>query len=217
MRVKWLGHACFLITADNGLKIVTDPYEASPGGRISYGPVREAPDIVTISHQDAAHSYTADLMGNPEIVRGAGSHMARGIEFVCVPTPHGPVPAGEPGENAIFSFAIDGISVCHCGDLDLPLSEAAHRALEQADVLLMPTGGPPGALGLEEAIALWEKLQPAVVIPMHFRNQKCSFPSCGVEDLVRLRPGTVLAGSSEAELIAGHLPEGRILVLEPAL
>lgn len=27
MKVKWLGHSCFLITADNGLKIVTDPYE----------------------------------------------------------------------------------------------------------------------------------------------------------------------------------------------
>ena len=29
MKIKWLGHVCFLITADNGLKIVTDPYEAS--------------------------------------------------------------------------------------------------------------------------------------------------------------------------------------------
>ncbi|MDP6783831.1 MAG: MBL fold metallo-hydrolase, partial [Dehalococcoidia bacterium] len=170
MKVIWLGHACFLITADNGLKIVIDPYEASPGGRISYGPAREAPDVVTIGHQDAAHNHTADLRGNPEIVQGAGSHMAGGIEFVGIPTPHGPVPTGEP----------------------------------------------PGALGLEAAVALWEVLPPAVVILRHFRNQKCNFPSCGVEDLVRLRPGAVLVGNTEAELTAGHLPEGRILVLEPA-
>ena len=217
MKVKWLGHACFLITANSGLKIATDPYEASPGGRISYGPVKEAPDVVTISHQDAAHAYTADLQGDPVIVRGAGRHVVKGVEFACIPTPHGPVPTGEPGENAIFSFTVDGVNVCHCGDLDLPFSETAHHALEQADVLLMPTGGPPGALGLEEAIALWEKLGSAVVIPMHFRNRKCGFPSCSVEDLVGLRPGTVLAGSSEAEFTVGRLPEGRILVLEPVL
>jgi hypothetical protein len=26
VKVKWLGHACFLITSDKGLKIITDPY-----------------------------------------------------------------------------------------------------------------------------------------------------------------------------------------------
>lgn len=217
MKVKWLGHACFLITAESGLKIVTDPYEADFGGRIRYGPVSEAPDIVTISHQDAAHNHTADLRGNPDIVQVAGRHVVRGVEFIGIPTPHGPVPVGEPGENTIISFTVDGITVCHCGDMALPLDHAAQRAMEQADVLLMPTGGHPGALELEEAIALWEKLPPSVVIPMHFRNQKCSFPSCGLEDLVRLRPATVLVGRTEVDFTAGQLPSGQILVLEPAL
>jgi L-ascorbate metabolism protein UlaG (beta-lactamase superfamily) len=26
MKVKWLGHSSFLITADDGTKIITDPY-----------------------------------------------------------------------------------------------------------------------------------------------------------------------------------------------
>ena len=26
MKIKWLGAASFLITSDNGLKIITDPY-----------------------------------------------------------------------------------------------------------------------------------------------------------------------------------------------
>ncbi|MEE9201736.1 MAG: MBL fold metallo-hydrolase [Dehalococcoidia bacterium] len=217
MKVKWLGHACFLITAGSGLKVLTDPYEAGFRGRINYGPVRESPDIVTVSHQDAAHNYTADLQGNPEIVQGAGRHLVRGIEFVGTPCNHGPVPEGEPGENTIFCFAVDGVRLCHCGDLGLPLDDAHLRSLGQADVLLMPTGGPPGALELEEAIALWERLRPAVVIPMHYRNQKCSFPQYGVEDLVGLRPGAVRAGSTEAEFTAGQLPTGQLLILDPAL
>ena len=61
MKIKWLGHACFLITADSGLKIVTDPYEVGFRGIINYGPVKESPDIVTISLQHGDHNYTGDL------------------------------------------------------------------------------------------------------------------------------------------------------------
>jgi L-ascorbate metabolism protein UlaG (beta-lactamase superfamily) len=29
MRIKYLGHAAFLLTANKGIKIITDPYESS--------------------------------------------------------------------------------------------------------------------------------------------------------------------------------------------
>ena len=32
MKIKWLGHASFLITSDNGTRIITDPYKS--GGDI---------------------------------------------------------------------------------------------------------------------------------------------------------------------------------------
>lgn len=217
MKVKWLGHACFLITAGSGLKIVIDPYEAGFRDLINYGPVKESPDIVTISHGHGDHNYTADLQGNPEIVQGAGKHLVKGIEFLGTPCYHDRVSGGERGENTIFCFTVDGVRVCHCGDLGHPLDDAALGSLGQVDVLLMPTGGPVATLELEEAMALWEKLRPAVVIPMHFRNDKCGFPKYGVDDLVRLRPGAVRAGSTEAEFTAGSLPTGQILILEPAL
>ncbi len=41
MTVEWLGLACFLITADNGLKIAHDPNKASPRGRLTYSPLGE--------------------------------------------------------------------------------------------------------------------------------------------------------------------------------
>ena len=37
MKIKWLGHASFLITSKDGLKIVTDPYVV--GGNIKYGEI----------------------------------------------------------------------------------------------------------------------------------------------------------------------------------
>lgn len=217
MKVKWLGHACFLITAGSGLKIVTDPYEAGFRDLINYGPVKESPDIVTVSHGHGDHNYTADLQGSPEIVQGAGRHLAKGIEFLGIPCYHDRVSGGERGDNTIFCFTVDGVRVCHCGDLGHPLDDAALGSLGQVDVLLMPTGGPAATLELEEAMALWEKLHPAAVIPMHFRNDKCNFPKYGVDDLMRLRSGVLRVGSTEAEFTAGSLPTSQILILDPAL
>ena len=217
MKVKWLGHACFLITADSGLKIVTDPYEAGFRGIINYGPVRESPDIVTISHQHGDHNYTGDLQGSPEVVQGAGTHLVKGTEFVGTPCYHDQTSGQERGDNTIFCFTVDDIRLCHCGDLGHPLDEDTLRSLGHVDVLLIPTGGPAATLELDEAVALWEKLKPGVVIPMHFHNQKCSFPRYGVEDLVKLKPGAVRAGQSETEFTAGQLPSGQILILDPTL
>ncbi len=217
MEVKWLGHACFLITAGSGLKILTDPYEVSSRSIISYGPITESPDIVTISHQHSDHSYTGDLQGKPEVVQGPGRHQVKGIEFMGIPCYHDRVSGRERGDNTIFCFTVDDIRVCHCGDLGHPLHDNAVRSLGHVDVLLFPTGGPAATLELDEAAALWEKLQPGVIIPMHFRNQKCSFPKYGVEDLVKLKPRAVQVGTGKAEFTAGQLPAGQILILEPNL
>ncbi len=216
MKVKWLGHACFLITADSGLKIVTDPYEPGFHGLISYEPIKESPDIVTISHQHGDHNYTGDLQGSPRIVQGAGKHLVKGIEFVGIACYHDAVSGRMRGDNTIFCFNVEGIRVCHCGDLGHPLDDGTLHSLGHVDVLLIPTGGPP-TLELDAAANLWEKLQPGVIIPMHFRTQKCSFPKYGVEDIVKLRPRAVRAGKSEAEFTAGRLPTSQILILDPAL
>ena len=40
MKVKWLGHSSFLITTDNGIKIITDPYTTNE--RLKYGDIKES-------------------------------------------------------------------------------------------------------------------------------------------------------------------------------
>jgi len=59
MKLKWYGQACFLITADNGLKIVTDPYTPETSG---YVPVTEAADIVIRSSDNDSFHCRADLI-----------------------------------------------------------------------------------------------------------------------------------------------------------
>ena len=49
MKVKWLGHASFLITSGTGTRIITDPYVT--GGSLSYGEIKEPANIITVSHE----------------------------------------------------------------------------------------------------------------------------------------------------------------------
>ncbi|MDP2727547.1 MAG: MBL fold metallo-hydrolase, partial [Dehalococcoidia bacterium] len=77
MKIKWLGHASFLIVSDKGTRIITDPYESGGfGGTFNYGPIREEADVVVISHEHADHNHLAGLPGSPQVVRGAGTHSA---------------------------------------------------------------------------------------------------------------------------------------------
>ena len=217
MKIKWLGVACFLITGNNGLKIIMDPYEIDPRGNIKHAPVTEYADIVTVSHERGDHNHTADLKGNPVIVRGVGKHTVKGIEFLGIAAFHDNVSGAQRGPNNIFCFTLDGIRVCHCADLGHSLDEKTLSLIGHADVLIFPTGGPPQTLDLNEAVALWDKMKPGVVIPMHYRHPKLLFPKYGVEDLLVLRPDSVKTGKSEIELTAGKVPSGQIMILEPAL
>ena len=66
MKIKWYGHASFLITAENGKRVITDPYTPETSG---YMPIPDAPDIVIISSDNDTFHCRADLVpGSPVVV-----------------------------------------------------------------------------------------------------------------------------------------------------
>ena len=217
MKVKWLGHACFLLTSESGLRIMTDPYTAGVFG-LDYAPPAETADIVTVSHDHADHNNVAAVKGNPQVVRGVGSHEAKGIQFKGIATAHDQSSGKERGANTIFCFALDGINVCHLGDLGHDLSDQAVAAIGDVDVLLIPVGG-NFTIDAAAANRLCQKLAPKVVIPMHFKNARCpNFPVAGVEDFTRGRPQAKTIDGSEVELKKEQLPTAtETIVLRPAL
>jgi L-ascorbate metabolism protein UlaG (beta-lactamase superfamily) len=216
MKIEWIGHACFCITTDTGLKIVMDPYEAGLGGMINYGPVDQSADVVTVSHEHGDHNHVAAVGGNPEVVRGAGVKSARGIEFTGIAAWHDDAGGSKAGANTLFTFVAGGVRVTHMGDLGHPLAGAQLQALAGTDVLLIPTGGAPASLELAAACELWEKLRARIVIPMHFSNEKCTFPKYKLQDLLEMRPNAKRAGASSISVTKETLPDPvQIVVLEP--
>ena len=213
MKVKWLGHASFLITSDSGTKIVTDPYAA--GGGIKYGEIKESADIVTVSHEHFDHNNVASVGGNPAVVKGDAE--AKGIKFEGIATYHDTSEGKERGNNTIICFEVDGIRVCHLGDLGHPLSDKQVAEAGKVDIVLAPVGG-FFTIDAKVASEVCSKLNPRVVIPMHFKNDKLDFPISGVDDFLQGKDEVSKLESSEAEFKAGQLPAAtQIVVLEPAL
>jgi L-ascorbate metabolism protein UlaG (beta-lactamase superfamily) len=217
MKVKWLGHACFLLTSDSGLRIITDPYTPGVFG-LEYAPPAETADIVTVSHDHADHNNVADVKGNPQVVQGVGSHQAKGVRFKGIATAHDESSGKERGTNTIFCFALDGINVCHLGDLGHDLSDQTVADIGDVNVLLIPVGG-NFTIDAPVANGICKKLAPNVIIPMHFKNARCpSFPVAGVEEFTRERQQVTTSDSSEVEVKKEQLPSGgETIVLKPAL
>jgi L-ascorbate metabolism protein UlaG (beta-lactamase superfamily) len=215
MKVKWLGHAAFLITSEKGVKIVTDPYTA--GGALKYAEVKEPADVVTVSHEHFDHNNVASVGGKPQVFRGPAPLEVKGVKFSGVATFHDDTKGSQRGKNMITCMDVDGVRVCHLGDLGHPLSAQEAAQVGNVDVLLIPVGG-FYTIDAATATAVAAQLKPKVIIPMHVKNERCDFPVATVDDFLKDKKNVTRATESETEFKAGKLPaETRIIVLKPAL
>ena len=217
MKIKWLGHASFMIISDTGTRIITDPY--TPGGfGLGYDEIKESADIVTVSHGHGDHNNVAAVQGNPEVVREAAPVEIKGIKINGIPSYHDDTGGSRRGNNIIFCFEVDGIRVCHLGDLGHPLGDKEITDLGKVDIVLTPVGG-NFTIDAKVATEICGKLAPKVIIPMHYRNDRCSsFPVAGVDDFLQGKEGVSRLDATEVEFKKGELPAiTQIMVLKPAL
>jgi len=213
MKIKYLAHAAFLITSEKGTRIITDPYETSGG--LKHEAIKETADIVTISHEHGDHNNVSAVMGKPKIVKA--SEEVKGISFKAVATAHDDKGGSQRGKNTIFCFNIDGINVCHAGDLGHELSADQVKAIGKVDVLLIPVGG-FFTVDAVTATKVCDQLKPKVIIPMHFKTAKLSFPISDVEPFLKDKGNVIRSKESLIELKAGKLPSlTQVIVLKQSL
>ncbi|HYB20605.1 MAG TPA: MBL fold metallo-hydrolase, partial [Thermodesulfobacteriota bacterium] len=173
MKVKWYGHAAFLITSGQGMKIITDPYEPGGfGGAIGYGPIPDEADIVLVTHDHGDHNYVRGLKGKPQIITGTGSHRVKNLEFEGIATYHDGSKGAERGPNTIFCFESDGLRLCHLGDLGHVPTEQEAKRIGPVALLLLPIGG-VYTIDPEQGAETVRQLNPRITIPMHYKTSKC--------------------------------------------
>ncbi len=213
MKIKFLGHAAFLITSEKGVRIITDPYKPGCyGGGIKYNPITEEADIVTISHEHDDHNET-NIKGNPVFIRGSDKREIKGIRISGHEVYHDKSSGKERGRDVIFNMEIDGINVVHLGDIGHIISQSDAEKIGRVDILLIPVGG-YFTIDSKEAEAIINLLNPKVVIPMHFKTSKCDFPIAPVEEFTKDKQIKKIDG--ELEIKKSDLPSRTIIyVLSP--
>jgi len=215
VKIKYLGHAAFVITSDRGVKVITDPYGTSPD--LTYGEITGSADIVTVSHDHLDHCNVAAVKGNPEVLRRAASSTVKGIKFKGITSYHDHAGGRMRGGNVIFCFEVDGVKVCHLGDLGHRLDDKQTAEIDGVDILLIPVGG-YYTIDAKIATEVCNQLKPGVIFPMHYRTDKGIPNIAGVGEFLRGKPKVKWLDTSQVEFKAGELPDaGQIIVLKPAL
>ncbi|MFO7899835.1 MAG: MBL fold metallo-hydrolase [Planctomycetota bacterium] len=218
MKIEFLGHACFLLTAEDGTRIVTDPYESGGlGGAVGYGPVGVDADAVTVSHGHGDHAHVESVGGDPAVIDAAAGGAVGSVRVRGVETWHDAAGGAQRGANLVFVFEADGLRLAHLGDLGHALVPDQMDALGAVDVALVPVGG-FYTIDASTAAAIADALGARVTIPMHYKTEKLGFDIAPVSAFVELQPDRVRElGSSECEITADTLPDRpEVWVLTPA-
>jgi len=215
MKIKWLGHSCFLITSGDGVRIITDPYAVGEG--INYSPMKETADVVVVSHDHDDHSNVSAVKGTPEMVEGSGIKTAKDVQFRGIATYHDTSQGTQRGPNTVFCFTVDDIKLCHLGDLGHVLSRGQVDEIGAVDILFVPVGG-FYTINASVASQVCNQLKPQVAIPMHFKTPSCAYPIAGVEDFLKGKKNVRRVEDSEVDFDKERLPAAtEIVLLQPAL
>ncbi len=181
MKLQWLGHSAFKLTESTGASVITDPFEASAVG---YSMAYLNCDAVTSSHAHPEHNNFKGVKGSPVILNGVGDHEINGIHvsgFLSNENDN-----GKPYKNLIYKFRLDGVTVCHLGDICEECSAELIEELIPVNILLIPVGGGDKTLDAETAKEYVDNIMPDVCIPMHYKTKDTELDIDKVDAFLRL-------------------------------
>ncbi len=186
LTIKWLGQACFVITTMSGANIVIDPFAATLG----YEPPAVQANVAFVSHDHRDHNATNLLKGDPKVIgplkdqssdQGAIKIGKETIAYKSILTDHDNLGGNERGANTARVITVNGVRICHVGDLGHLLTPVQVKAIGPVDVLMIPVGGFYTIDG-KQAQKVVGQLKPKIVIPMHYKTPASNNPNLATAD-----------------------------------
>ncbi len=180
MVITWYGQSCFKIQSGETV-VFSDPFNKEVG----LVPPRSQAHIVTISHHHYDHDNSESLSSNPLIIDGAGEYEAMGVNIKGIFSFHDNQEGKERGINIIYVIEIEGIKICHLGDLgQKKLTGEQLEKIGEVDILIIPVGGSVTIDG-EEAVDIINQIEPKIVIPMHYKISGLNVKIDGAEAFLK--------------------------------
>ncbi|WKZ68018.1 MAG: metal-dependent hydrolase [Melioribacteraceae bacterium] len=192
MKLKYFAHSAFMITTDDGKKILIDPFlDDNPNSNVQSKDVTADYIILTHAHGDhIGDAFKIAERCNPlficvnelaEYVKSKGfnahnMHIGGGHNFdfgrvKFTIAHHGSqTPEGNyAGEPAGVVLSINGMNIYHTGDTGLFLDMKLIGELNPIDYMLLPIGD-NFTMGIDDGVRAVEFVNPKKAIPMHYNT-----------------------------------------------
>jgi L-ascorbate metabolism protein UlaG (beta-lactamase superfamily) len=214
MKIYWYGQSCFEIRATSvdakkKTRIVIDPYENNTGLKL---PLLQA-DLVLITH-NRDNSNIRAVKGNPFIISESGEYevkevFVRGMSSIC--SSH---EEKDLEENIIYLIEVEGIKICHLGNLgQKELTVEQLENIGDSDILMLPVGG-KYTIDAETAQKITNQIEPKIIIPMYYKIKGLKIDLDGVDEFLKTMGQEDLKEQEEISIKKGDLPaETKIIVL----
>lgn len=213
LQILWYGHSCFLIKNSYGKRILTDPFHID----IGYSPYNGTVDVATISHSHFDHCNTNSLSNETKIINSCGSYNLDFVNVISYPSFHDNCGGKKRGSNSIFVYEVDGIRLCHLGDLGHSLDKTFIDSLGVINVLFIPVGG-NYTINAKEAAHITNLIKPNYVIPMHYKTPYLSFFLDGVEKYLICLKKLTKQKLRSLDIDSSTLPScTQVILLEPKI
>lgn len=188
MVIQWYGQSCFKMQSGDVVLLI-DPFDK----KIGLTPPRGKTDIVLSTHSHIDHASTEGFEES-FVVDTPGEYEIKGVAVKGVPSFHGDLKGSVSGPNTIYTLEIDGIKVCHLGDLgQKELSPDQIDAVGDVDILMAPIGGEyalegekMSTLDFEGIKKVINQIEPRMVIPMHYHIKGLAMKMDGPEKFFKM-------------------------------
>lgn len=200
MEIKWLGHSCFRIKTKN-TTIITDPYSPDYGYTLG----KQTADIVTISHQHSDHNYLEGIGGEARAIKGPGEYEIKDAIIIGIASYHDNQKGELRGKNTIYVVEVDGISLCHLGDIGhLPTDDQLDE-IGSVDVLFIPVGG-NYTVDAQAAAQIVRKIEPRIILPMHYKTDDCTLDMDEVDKFLKEMGAENITPKPKLSVTKNNLP-----------
>lgn len=178
MNIIWYGLNCFKMQSKETV-LVTDPFDSSIGIKSFQGQA----DIVTTSRKDAGENIKM-IKGNPFIIDSAGEYDIKEISIQGISDFGSDNDKKTKEENIIYTYEMEGIKICHLGNIRSILSNSELDKIGQIDILFVPVGGNFTING-EKADEIINIIEPKIVIPMNYKTKGVNLKIDGVDKFLK--------------------------------
>ncbi len=169
MELTYFGHCAFRWETPGGVTVMADPYRNRAG---RYWFSRLFPDVHCdlglISHAHFDHDAADRLPEAASVLRMPGDFSAGDLKIRGIGDFHSGPSRLSDFPNVMFRLEVDGVSFLHIGDNRADWPPEVARAVGEVDVLMVTVDDSVHLLTYDEVDGLVERLEPRVVIPMHY-------------------------------------------------